>query len=298
MSRVITPAGLRVSLVAAVVAMFIVVGGVLIFAQQGPAPQHRMFHVQVVGDRMSPGHLQACGGDTVTITVAADRAEDIHLHGYDKHFVVLAGQPVTLTFPADRTGSFVLEIEATSTPLGTLQVQPRGGLLGLGRPADQSSTTVVKNQFAGVTQFAATSSFKLSLEIGPLQPMYTPAQVSTQHPRQGEVMFSGQMVMPPGMAGMESMEGTATMPNPAGWHHLEVHVFDRQTGQVLRNLDPSITITNAGTGQSQVVPITTMQGLLDGPGDYHYGNNVDLPSGHYTVTVQVSGETSAFDVAV
>ena len=30
--------------------------------------------------------------------------------------------------------------------------------------------------------------------------MYTPQQQATQHPRAGEVMFTGQMVMPPGMA--------------------------------------------------------------------------------------------------
>jgi hypothetical protein len=294
-SRVFTSAPARTWLVAVVVVIFAVVGAVLVFASQGPAPERRTFQLQVTGSHMSPDQLRANQGDTLAISVVADRAEEIHLHGYDKHFFATPGQPVTLTFPGDRTGSFVLEVEATSTPLGTLQVQPRGGLLGLGRPPDQSSTTVVKNQFAGTTGIATTKSYNLSLEVGPLQPMYTPAQVSSQHPKAGEVMFSGDMLMPPGMAGMADMTG---MNAPPDWRHLEVHVFDRGSGDVVRNLNPTITVTSSATGQSQTVPITTMQGLADGPHDFHYGNNVLLPKGRYAVAVRVGDEMGSFDIAV
>jgi hypothetical protein len=294
-SSVFSSGTARTWLVLAVVVVFAVVGAVLVFASQGPAPQHRTFQLQVTGSHMSPDQVQAYQGDTLSIAVVADREEEIHLHGYDKHFFATPGQPVTLTFPGDRTGSFVLEIEATSTPLGTLQVQPRGGLLGLGRPPDRSSTTVVKNQFAGITKIATTRSYNLSLEVGPLQPMYTPAQVSARHPKAGEVMFSGDMQMPPGMAGMADMAG---MNAPPDWRHLEVHVFDRTSGDVVRNLNPTITVTSPATGQSQNVPITTMQGLADGPHDFHYGNNVQLPRGQYVVAVRIGDEISNFDVAV
>src|SRR5205085_7575743 len=114
-------------------------------------------------------------------------------------------------------------------------------------------------------QVTSTPSYHLTLEVGPLQPMYTPAQVSASHPRVGEVMFSGQMVMPPGM---ESMAGM----NVPGWHHLEVHFYDRSSGEAVRGLTPVITVQDDGTGRSQTVPIVTMRGLTDGPRDYHYGN--------------------------
>jgi hypothetical protein len=292
-SRVLTPSTIRVSVVAAVVVAFAVVGAVLLFANQGPAPQRRDFQLRVVGTRMTPDTLQVNQGDTLSIAIQADRTEDIHLHGYDKHF--FAGPaPATLTFPADLTGSFVLEIEATSTPLGTLQVPPRGGLFGLGRPADQSSTTVVKNQFAGITKVGSTGSFNLSFEVGPLQPMYTPQQQATQHPKAGEVMFTGQMVMPPGMADMESMAGMSA-PN---WYHLEVHFYDRTSGYPVKGLSPVVTVANTATGQAQTVPIVTMQGLNEGVRDFHYGNNIELPKGRYHVTAAANGEAGEFDIAV
>jgi hypothetical protein len=293
-SRAMSPSAIRVSVVALVVAVFAVGGAVLLFANQGPAPQHRAFSLRVTGRQMTPATLQANQGDTLTVSIQADQTEDIHLHGYDKHF--FAGPaPASLTFPANLTGTFVLEIEATSTPLGTLEVRPRGGLFGIGQPADQSAKVVVQNQFAGITRVGSTRSYNLTLEVGPLQPMYTQAQASSQHPKAGEVMFTGQMVMPPGMAGMESMAG---MTAPPGWHHLEVHFFDRTSGYPVKGLDPVITITSLGGGQAQTVPIVTMQGLNEGARDFHYGNNVELPPGRYRVTATAGDETGTFDITV
>jgi hypothetical protein len=292
-SRVLTPSAIRVSVVAAVLVVFAVAGGALLFADQGPAPQKRDFQLRVIGTTMAPDSLVANQGDTLTISIQADRTEDIHLHGYDMHF--FAGPaPASLTFVANLTGSFVMEIEATSTPLATLQVKPRGGLFGIGAPADQSSTTIVKNQFAGITKVGSTSSWNLSLEVGPLQPMFTPQQQATQHPKQGEVMFTGQMVMPPGMASMQSMAGMSA-PN---WYHMEVHYYDRATGFPVRGLDPVITVTSAATGYAQTLPIVTMQGLNEGARDFHYGNNIELPKGAYHVTTVANGQTDSFDITV
>ena len=288
-----TSSTIRVSVVGAVVVVFALVGAALLFVNRGPAPQHRTFEIRVTGSQMTPDRLQANQGDTLTLAIQADKTEDIHLHGYDMHFFA-GSSPATLTFTAKLTGSFVLEIEATSTPLGYLQVQPRGSLLGLNRPPDQSSTTVVKNQFAGITKLGSTSSWNLSLEVGPLQPMYTPAEQASQHPKAGEVMFSGQMVMPPGMANMVSMAGMSA----SGWYHLEVHFYDKSTGFPVRDLDPVITVTNATSGQIQTVPIVTMQGINEGARDFHYGNNIELPHGQYHVTASASGQTGAFDFTV
>jgi hypothetical protein len=286
-SRVLASANARLAIVAAVLVIFAVVGAVLIFGNQGPAPQQRLIQVAVAGDTMSPGQLQANQGDTLTVSVSADKYEEIHLHGYDKHFFPSPGQPATLTFPADKTGNFVLEIEVSSTPVGLLDVKPRGGFLGLGQPPDQSSTTIHAVAAGTQIKLGSTSTYNLVAEIGGLQAMYTPAQASSQHPKTGEVMFGGSMTMP--------SDTTNISPD---WHHLEVHIFDKKTGSVVKSVNPVLTMKNDTTGQTQQVPIVVMQGIVEGPGDYHYGNNVDLPKGLYTVTVLVGTETANFDFSV
>lgn len=284
MSRVLASANARLAIVAAVLVIFAVGGAVLIFGNQGPAPQQRLIQVTVTGGTMSPGQLQANEGDTLTVSVSADKYEEIHLHGYDKHFFPSPGQPATLTFPADKTGNFVIEIEATSTPLGLLDVKPRGGFLGLGQPPDQSSTTIHAAAAGTQIKLGSTTTYNLVAEIGGLQAMYTPAQVSSQHPKTGEVMFGGSMTMPP--------ETTNISPY---WHHLEIHIFDKKTGNVIKTANPVLTVKNYVTGQTIQVPIVVMQGIVEGPNDIHYGNNVDLPKGEYTVTVVIGSETASFD---
>jgi len=91
-----------------------------------PMPQARTFQIVVTGSQMTPtNHLVAYQGDTLTITLSADRAEEIHLHGYDRHFHPKPDAPATQAFTADKSGSFEIEIEATSTHLGELEVDPR-----------------------------------------------------------------------------------------------------------------------------------------------------------------------------
>ena len=296
MSRLLASANARLAIVAACLIIFAAGAAVLIFGHQGAPPQQRLFQLSVSGTTMSPSHLQANEGDTVTVSLTADKYEEIHLHGYDKHFFPSPGQPATLTFPAALTGNFVIEIEATSTPLGLLDVVPRSGFLGLGTPPDRSSTTVHANAAGTVFELASTATYNLVAEIGPIQAMYTPAQVASQHPRSGEEMFSGTMVMPPGMdpsqVDMGNMPG---MNIPPEWHHLEVHVFDKEAGTVVKTITPVITVTDEATGKAQQVPLVVMQGIVEGPGDYHYGNNVDLPPGNYTVTAVIGSETANFD---
>ena len=287
MSRPLASANGRLAIVAVVLALFLGVGAVLVFGNQGPPPQQRLFQVAVTGTTMSPGSLHVYESDTVTLSITADKYEEIHLHGYDKHFFPTPGQPATLTFPADKTGDFVIEIEATSQSLGLLEVQPRAGFLGLGKPADQSSTTIHAAAAGTLIKLGSTSTYNLVAEIGGLQAMYTPAQAASQHPRSGEEMFGGMMVMPP----------DTTNPS-ADWHHLEVHIFDKRTGDAVKATTPVINVTNKATGQIQPVPIVVMQGIVEGPSDYHFGNNIDLAKGDYTVTVVIGSETANFDFSL
>ncbi len=113
----------RVPIVVAVVVIFAAVGGVLIFANQNAGGKNVTLNVTVTGaTSMSPGGLLAHHDDTVTINVTSDTDGQVHLHGYDIHFDTKAGQVVTQTFKADKTGDFEIEWESTSAHLGHLVV--------------------------------------------------------------------------------------------------------------------------------------------------------------------------------
>ena len=90
-----------------------------------PPAQERHFTIKVTGKTADVTHLTAYDGDTLTITVCADKSEEIHMHGYDKHFFPAPGKPAAMSFKANLTGTFEYEIEASSTPLGNLVVNPR-----------------------------------------------------------------------------------------------------------------------------------------------------------------------------
>lgn len=141
-----------------------------------------------------------------------------------------------------------------------------------------------------VTARAETAHYRLVLQIGPEEKMYTRAEATRMHATSGEVMVSGKMAdmdMKGGMSGM-AMDT----------RHLEVHVTDRATGRVVTNATCRITVTDDATGKAQVVPVAAMYGVKEGPSDWHYGNNVMMPPGPYTVTVVVNGEHATFRVTI
>lgn len=114
---------MRIYVVAAVLIVFAAVGGILIFGQSHHGGQPRTINVTVTAEsKMTPSNLTANQNDTVTINITSDTSGEVHLHGYDIHFETVAGQVVSHTFKADKTGSFDIEWESTSVPLGRLVV--------------------------------------------------------------------------------------------------------------------------------------------------------------------------------
>ena len=142
---------------------------------------------------------------------------------------------------------------------------------------------------AVITRTATTATYKLTLAVGPVETMYTPAQVRASHPKSGEEMLSGQMTG--GMAGM-------TMPS-GGQKHLEVHICTRG-GAVVKGVHPKIVVSDPASGQMAVaVPVAVMEGVTEGASDLHYGNNVSLAAGHkITVTVTLNGQHAVFRATV
>ena len=112
----------RVAVVIGVLIVFVIVGGILIYSKSsGGSPV--TINVTVTGGKtMLPKDLSAHQNDSVTFNVTSDTDGEVHLHGYDIIFNAKAGQTVSKTFKADKTGTFPIEWESTSTELGQLTV--------------------------------------------------------------------------------------------------------------------------------------------------------------------------------
>jgi hypothetical protein len=61
-------------------------------------------------------------GETVTLVITSDAADELHVHGYDLTAAVAADRPTTLTFTVDTPGVFEVELHDAGTALLSLQV--------------------------------------------------------------------------------------------------------------------------------------------------------------------------------
>jgi hypothetical protein len=149
------------------------------------------------------------------------------------------------------------------------------GLRAVPAQADAGGTVVSRTLVAG--------PYTLTLRIGPSLRLWTPEQVSTLHPRVGDIVLQ------------EPRAGGS--PATAN-HNLDLHVALRTLGIVIKNVVVAITITTPAGTVVQQVPVGLMQGVDKGPSDIHYGNNVSLPPGHYRIVVYVKRTTATFEVTL
>lgn len=91
------------------------------------APAASEFTFTVAGGQLSSGPqvLRVTQGASVLIRVRSDRADELHLHGYDLELPLRAAEPGVLAFTADKAGRFDLELHHAHLELGALEVQPR-----------------------------------------------------------------------------------------------------------------------------------------------------------------------------
>ncbi|HZS87034.1 MAG TPA: hypothetical protein VFE42_06075 [Chloroflexota bacterium] len=136
--------------------------------------------------------------------------------------------------------------------------------------------------------------YRLTLDIGPLEKMYTQADYKRLHPKHGEVMLRGTMSM--GEMGMKA-------PN----HHLELHVYDLKHRRVVGDAMVSISYRQIAGSMSSMssmsqrptsVPIAVMMGVGAGMSDVHYGNNVYMAAGTYRVDTRVNSVSATFKVMI
>ncbi len=92
----------------------------LLSACGGGEPGEASFNLAVVDGALAGDErtFLAAQGDTVTLNLSSDAPGLIHLHGYDLKETVAPGAPSAITFKADATGRFAIEMHATGTACG------------------------------------------------------------------------------------------------------------------------------------------------------------------------------------
>ncbi|MET9887238.1 hypothetical protein ABZZ20_29695 [Streptomyces sp. NPDC006430] len=71
----------------------------------------------------APGRTELRRGERIALHVTSDRADTLHVHGYDEELALPAGQEATLVLTADRTGLFEVETHSSRLVLTQLLVR-------------------------------------------------------------------------------------------------------------------------------------------------------------------------------
>ncbi|MGW6576504.1 hypothetical protein ACWGAN_30650 [Streptomyces sp. NPDC054945] len=71
----------------------------------------------------APARTELRRGERLALRVTSDRADTLHVHGYDKELALPAGQEATLILTADRTGLFEVETHESGLVLTQLLVR-------------------------------------------------------------------------------------------------------------------------------------------------------------------------------
>lgn len=88
-------------------------------------PTGDVIRIEVTDGKLSPpAHVERIAlGESVTLAVTSDVADEVHVHGYDMHVDLVAGQEGALTFTADIPGRFEVELEGAGALLVELEVK-------------------------------------------------------------------------------------------------------------------------------------------------------------------------------
>ena len=137
---------------------------------------------------------------------------------------------------------------------------------------------------------ATTDGLRVELHVLAAEPFFTADEVAARHVKEGMLITGGAKPV---------AIDAASRPN----HHLIVHVFDAKTGKPITNAKVSMSfqlLDNKGLPNGAVVdvPVVVMQAIGQGPKSTHYGNNVEMPNGAYTIAVTVNGKKTKFKIDV
>ena len=89
-----------------------------------PAFDGTLVKVDINGSKVAPrpSTHKVAKGDEVRIEVTSDKADELHVHGYDKTADLKAGQTAVVEFTADQSGRFEVETHDSGLLLFNLEV--------------------------------------------------------------------------------------------------------------------------------------------------------------------------------
>lgn len=134
-----------------------------------------------------------------------------------------------------------------------------------------------------------------------------PKPVATPAPSVGAVgnataqtpLYSIELLVGPVQSIMMGLEMSMTDQGQPVNRHLEIHIYQRASRTAVKGASPTVRVKNLGTGTvrefSSVRECSPPNDHGAGP---HYGDNLYLPEGKYTITVAVRNESASFDVSV
>ena len=139
-----------------------------------------------------------------------------------------------------------------------------------------------------VVKTATVGGMRIELNILSAEPFFTADEVTTQKVQEGMLIISGAEPL--------SLEAKIR-PN----RHLVVHIFDAKTAKAITTAKVSMNFQQLDakgrpSGNSVNVPVVIMQVIGKGLESTHYGNNVVMPAGSYSVTVVANGKKVGFQV--
>ncbi|MGW6391978.1 hypothetical protein ACWFR1_16050 [Streptomyces sp. NPDC055103] len=90
-----------------------------------PSETGRTVALTITGRTLQPppSRIELKKGERLTLRVTSDRADTLHVHGYDRELPLTPGVPATLTLTADRTGLFEVETHESGLLLTQLVVR-------------------------------------------------------------------------------------------------------------------------------------------------------------------------------
>ncbi|MEV7566809.1 hypothetical protein [Streptomyces tanashiensis] len=90
-----------------------------------PTEPGRTLTLTITGTTVQPppSRIELKKGERLTLRVTSDRADTLHVHGYDRELPLSPGTPGTLTLTADRTGLFEVETHESGLVLTQLVVR-------------------------------------------------------------------------------------------------------------------------------------------------------------------------------
>ena len=90
-------------------------------------PGVKVFRLEVSAEGLAsgPAVIRVRQGERIALSIASSIADELHLHGYDRHLPLRAGETARLDLVTELSGRFSYELHQQHREIGVLEVLPR-----------------------------------------------------------------------------------------------------------------------------------------------------------------------------